>query len=231
MRSNSSPTTVLFILVCLALFTGCDRGAEEAREEEEKRREAQEDARGRDEVSERERLDAFGLPLPPRVLRIKRWPDRIKVNTDMTMVELKTFYDKHLIDYEVIATGNSLQAIPLRAYMPSIIGSRPFGSRHPKELIYMRPKKAPEAIAVIDEGAKQGAAQKGTPSTRDTSSPRPSPLDTRRGMPVTTKTPEGKLLAPGARWGEPYTPPAGSPLDNPRWKANFGRPYGRWIPD
>jgi hypothetical protein len=53
-------------------------------------------------------------------------------------------------------------------------------------------------------------------------------IDREPGSPVELKTPDGDLLAPGARWGEPYTPPEGSPLDQPRFEANFGQPFGEW---
>ena len=51
----------------------------------------------------------------------------------------------------------------------------------------------------------------------------------KKGAPVELTTRTGDLLAPGAKWYEPYTPPPGSPLDKPRYKGNFGTPFGKWV--
>ena len=203
----------------------CERTSSEdqtATKQEREAEAARAQAEAGEEAEERERLDAFGLPLPPRVLRVKRYPRKIKVHTDMTMNELEAFYSKHLIDYEVIASGHALRAIPLRAHMPIISGLRPFGPRYPKEIIYKLPPKAIEVADASDgsaqadpsdasggqnanttntddaeargrAGARRGAAAKGG----ERYGPPP------KGTPVRTRTDDGQLLAPGAKWGSP----------------------------
>lgn len=55
-------------------------------------------------------------------------------------------------------------------------------------------------------------------------------LEELHGQPVELRTRDGEKLAPGAYWGEPYTPPEGSPLHQERLRHNFGEPFGDWRP-
>ncbi len=187
--------------------------------------ESQEDLKN----SKRLRGDAFGLPLPPRVVDIVRQGDHIFVKTDMRLKELEQFYNDNLVDYEVIVVGSSMRAIPLRDKMPWIRVSRPFGPRHPLHVTYIQADAvAPPPLQTPDGKPLEGEALRKELERRR--KPLPTESVPKRGKPVLLKTPSGELLAPGARWGEPYTPPPGSPLDKPENEYNFGLPFGQWQP-
>ncbi len=183
-----------------------------------------------EERQKRLRGEAFGLPLPPRVLEIVRQGNHIFVKTDLKIKKLEEFYKKNLVDYEVIVVGSSMRAIPLREKMPWIRVSRPFGPRHPLHVTYI----AADAVApapIVTRGPGALSEEEVVEELKKRQKPLPEPHVPRRGQPVELRTPSGELLAPGARWGEPYTPPPGSPLDKPRNRYNFGVPFGEWSAD
>ena len=176
------------------------------------------------------RAEAFGLPLPPRVVDIVREDQHIFVKTDMRIKELEAFYKKHLVDYEILIVGSTLRAIPLRDGMPWVRVSRPFGPRHPLHVTYIHADAvAPPPLQSANGEPLEGEALREELERRR--KPLPKERVPKKGEPVMLRTPSGELLAPGAKWGEPYTPPPGSPLDKPRNRYNFGQPFGEWRAD
>ena len=175
-----------------------------------------------DPGASRVRGDAFGLPLPPRVLSVERNARHIRVYTDMKIVELEKFYKNQLVDYEVLRSGNTIRAIPLRSYMPWVTVIKPWSYSDPSVVNYRLPLGE-------ELSQKEGVA------SRPVKPPKPPEqvrrenqqrLKARFGTPVGIRMPDGKLLAPGARWGKPYYPPKGSPLA--KEVENHGKPFGEW---
>jgi len=187
-----------------------DAGTETAQEEAES-------------VSDEER-SAFGLPFPPSVRGVRRLPNGVEVTTRMDLESLGHFYESRLVDYEIVQPSEQkIRALGLREFMPEIRGHR-YG---PISVLYYSPSRQrpsedtdpPEAQDRPDAGVgrpKVGAPERGGDKTRES------------GSTVRSKTDDGEPLAPGARRGEPYTPPEGSPLDKPRYRENFGKPFGDW---
>ena len=204
--------------------SACDKSKEKDAEDKNVKKTEQPDPDA--EARSRERADAFGLPLPPRVLTIRRNERQINLTTDMTLRELKEFFEKELPEHEVFLLGATVRAVPLRESLPSVRVLRPHGPRYPKEVIYslkIKPKIVVEHIS-----QPSGKSAKEDVKRARVVPPKSTPP---RGSSVRTRTAGGDLLAPGAKWGEPYTPPEGSPLHTEANKHNFGRPYGEWIPD
>ena len=150
---------------------------------------------------------AYGVPVPPEVVYVKEMVDFIEVGTKLRLDELRGFFEERLVDYEFIQRDrNSLRLVGLRSGMPTIwIDQGTLAMPVKVRYVKQRPRVAP------------GTAE-ATP-----------PAMPRRGEPVENRLPNGELIAPGARWGEPYVPPQGSPLAEPRYRANFGKPFGTWI--
>lgn len=163
---------------------------------------------------------AYGIPLPPQVMSVREQHTNIVVMTSMSVEELEDFYAGRLTDFEVIRDGLNLQIVGLRSNMASVIGGHP-GYRHlPVELIFYAPK--PEKQKPLN--------LKGEPVAREY---KPAPEDWFdsgvAGTAVKMRTEDGQLMAPGAVWGKPYTPPKGSFFDQRTFKPNWGRPFGEWT--
>lgn len=180
--------------------------------------------------------EIYGLPLPPEYFGIQEQERHARVTTHMSLDELETFFTSRLEDYEVLRVGVRLQILPLRPYSPSAEAYN-FGGRGSHVVINYRlpldqarqetqARERKQFQALIDEAR----ASNPRPTKRRRQGERPEWLDDLYGRPVELRTDDGELLAPGARWGEPYTPPKGSPLDTPRNIHNFGRPFGDWRP-
>lgn len=176
---------------------------------------------GADATMDRMR-SVYGLPLPPSVMRIERSRDRVRVKTAMSIEEVASFFKARLTDYEVLRPRDQVRIVGLRDYMPELYayprGRRTFVVYLPAENRADKQQAKAEAAAEAKK-AQQGAKSKGA---------RSRPARHVKGQPVLDRTADGKLLAPGARWGEPYTPPEGSPLHNKHFESNFGKPYGQW---
>jgi hypothetical protein len=218
---------ILALAACFALaapLVACDKSKEKESTGEETEKKPAPDPEA--EARARERADAFGLPLPPRVLTIQRNKRQIKLTTDMTLRELEEFFKKSLPEHEVFLLGTTVRAVPLRESLPSVRVLRPHGPRYPKEVIYSLKIEPKIVVRHISEPSGEGAKEDVERGRVVTPSEPPKP-----GSSVRTRTASGELLAPGAKWGEPYTPPEGSPLHTERNRHNFGRPYGEWIPD
>ena len=93
-----------------------------------------------------------------------------------------------------------MRIIGLRQYMPEVIayelGTPPVLTRLEFRAAPRQPEAAPPAAADV-AAPKAGAEADSGASARART--------TRRGQPVMLLGPDGQPLAPGARWGEPYT--------------------------
>ncbi|MFU8803657.1 MAG: hypothetical protein ACNA8W_07615 [Bradymonadaceae bacterium] len=183
-----------------------------------------------DKVIENEKArEAFGLPLPPEVISIRRQAVMVEVITPMNFQALEEFFSARLPEYEFVRTRHILHGLPLYSYMPRIRVTRRGGRRSHSRVEYQLPRSWWEGSQSI-EGIDDTMA-KTIETAREAMRTTIDPGDSREpGSPVTLRTRDGELLAPGARWGEPYNPPVGTPLHTKRNSANFGRPFGEWHP-
>jgi hypothetical protein len=155
-----------------------------------------------DERTLKEQREAFGIPLPPEITSVSRGDSLIVATTKLRLPEVMKFYEGKLPEYEVIPGPRNTTYVPLREYAPEIFAEQlSYGS--PTDLSFRLAKKPlpPEEHVELKPG------------------------DT-----VHFKMPDGQELAPGAVYGEAYTPPPGSPLADPRYKSNWGKPFGSWVP-
>ncbi len=163
--------------------------------------------------------EVYGLPLPPRVRSIKRRELTTLVETDMRINALEEHLTRALrgSEFEVLRVQDTLRVVGLRSGMPSLEAAYIRGNRTNIMMIYhlIRP----------EEGYKDLPDDKVPIQIQNMREPY------KYGEEVKLRTPDGKLLAPGARWGLPYTPPPGSPLHTRRHSSNWGRPFGAWTPD
>lgn len=184
----------------------------------------------------------YGLPLPPDVDRLERTDTMVEVETPLSVDQLQSYYERTLTDYEIFKLGEgTLEIVGLRSFMPAIRAHQVgplttmtyVPSREPPD-----PKAVPDAGSATEASAGSASASRGR---RDLESrillgpgagtaPGGGP-DREPGTPVEVRTEDGELLAPGARWGEPYTPPPDSPLHKERFRSNFGLPFGEWHMD
>ncbi len=169
------------------------------------------------------RREIFGLPLPPSVIGIGKHGERYRVTTDMPHKELVDFFKSRLTDYELLEPGGRVRFVGLRDYMPSL---KFLGFGKLTYVIYIPADESPKAHggAKADAHAPKKAAAHKAEAANEHHAPKHT-----YGAPVLDRTADGKLLAPGARWGVPYTPPKGSPLHNKHYRSNWGRPYGKWT--
>lgn len=173
--------------------------------------------------------EAFGLPLPPRVKEIRRADLQVTVDTDMTLRQLELFFKPRATDYEVLFVNGTLQIIGLREGMARASASYIAGTMSHVRIYY----NAPRAEGEVNAPAQlvQGEPAPLSPGVDTSQRPqRRAPYQPpRRGEEVKIMTEDGRQLAPGARWGEPYFPPEGSPLHDETHRSNWGRPFGEWI--
>lgn len=146
--------------------------------------------------------EVFGVPLPPQLTEVMEQERSARVATSMKLDEVRSFYETRLVDYEYIEIGKRMEIRPLRPYLPLI------------RLVQLR-VKSPTVIHIQLPMAPL------PPTAKTAYEP---------GEAVDFRLPNGELLAPGAVWGESYTPPPGSPLAHPRYKSNHGKPFGEWVP-
>ena len=181
---------------------------------------------GADDMSQHR--EAFGLPLPPKVKDVHRLDDSVDVVTTMSLDELEAFYKSRLQDFEILRPPQRIRVLGLRDYQAEIYGRRFAGT---VQLHYRKTPPKPTDEKADDSGADDSKASSSTNSTDDRRASNESKptWKLRHGDPVTERTADGELLAPGARWGEPYTPPPGSPLHKKRFESNWGKPYGTWV--
>lgn len=218
----------LWLAMGLAVLTagpigcgGCGDQDSQKSAKQDKQASKKEETSSKAADAKKRRTTAYGLPLPPNVRRIEERGDEIRVKTRMSLTEVEAFLKARLTDYEVLRPGDKVRAIGLRDFMPQVY-AYPYG---PYSFVVYLPAEEPKAAqdgAGNDAQSADGARAKAAPKVK--------PINKRKhGEPVTDRTSDGKLLAPGARWGEPYTPPPGSPLHKDHFRSNFGRPYGEWV--
>jgi hypothetical protein len=165
--------------------------------------------------------EAFGLPLPPEIMTVIPGPHAVTVKTPMDLDELEGFFKSRLVDFEILRPRAKIQVIGLHEGSPQVNGTFFWARNGGYTRLEYRPGRT--APAVEEAGAQGQIAQKKT--TRADRRPRKHVV----GSAVVEKTPQGTHFAPEARYGKPYTPPKGSPLNTQDNRANFGKPYGEWI--
>jgi hypothetical protein len=187
----------------------------------------------------REQREAYGLVLPPAVDRVERTDTMVEVETSLSIDQLSSYYGRKLKNYELFRLGDgTLEVIGLRSFMPAI---RAHQVGPLTTVTYVPSREPPEPTSVPDAGVGEAAESAPADQQRPTESrillgpgagnEATSGLDREPGTAVEVRTESGELLAPGAKWGEPYTPPPGSPLHQPRFESNFGLPFGEWHMD
>ncbi|AWV90796.1 hypothetical protein [Bradymonas sediminis] len=157
----------------------------------------------------------YGLPIPPNPIGLFEEKDKVRVQVASSLEEVGAFFEKNFVDFEILYSRDQVHAVGLRDFMPRVY-AYPYGPH--SFVVYTRAKLKPEEV----KQAEAKARAKNVPSPKQIAA-------YKKGDPILERTADGKLLAPGARWGEPYTPPPGSPLDTIHYRSNFGRPYGEWV--
>ncbi len=225
---------ILLVLLMVALG-GCRSSEEPAPDPAESVEEDDEQELASAEAKPRE---VFGLPLPPEYIAIRTEDYRARVTTRMSLEDLEAFFDSRLSEHETLLTDRNLEIVPLRPHLPSASASH-FGGRRSNVIVtYSLPADVTTMEARPPVAEKEEQGDRVIIAGRDADSPRPGQrpqigerpdwLDDLQGQPVNLRTDDGELLAPGARWGEPYIPPEGSPLHTRGNEPNFGRPFGDW---
>lgn len=229
LRHVTRLAALLVLSAGLASASGCSGCDEQAAKDAPETRAKTDQERPSPEVPAEmaENRQAFGLPFPPDVLEVIRTKTDVRVTTRLTLDEVRDFFEARLVDFELIDEGRKLRVIGLRDYMPEIVAYQS------GKIVRLHYRSAPERpkIAGAEAGADGQASVDHPPETTErkfTRTDQKLPSERRPGDPVTDRTADGQLVAPGARWGEPYTPPQGSPLHTKRNRPNFGRPYGQW---
>jgi len=156
---------------------------------------------------------AYGAPLPPEVVYLKEGPAFVEVGTKLRLKELRKFFETRLVDVEYIERDRTtMRIVGLRSGMPTI-------------WIKQRVTTLPTQVTYVAPVVKDVKPEP-TPNPQSAATAKKT---RQKGDPIEDRLPDGRLIAPGARWGEPYTPPQGSPLHDPRFRANYGKPFGTWI--
>lgn len=151
---------------------------------------------------------AFGLPIPPEVRYVRDNGSIIEVGTTLTVDEVEKFFRGRLVDYEFFRTSrHTLRIVGLRSTMPTI------------DVRYRAPK-LPIAVQYSQQVRALREAELAS---------KPPPKKLVKGDPVNVTIDGGVPLAPGAVYGEPYTPKPGDPLYQERYRPNFGKPFGSWV--
>ena len=151
---------------------------------------------------------AYGLPFPPEVAYVRQGVNFIEVGTKLRIPQLKEFFAQRLVDYEVVELGrNDVRFVALHSSAPDV-------------RLLKRAPRIPIAVRYTLRTAEVEKAQQQQASN----SPK-----LKAGDQVETRLGDGNLLAPGAVYGQPYTPQPGDPLYQERYRANFGKPFGTWV--
>lgn len=233
--------TALVWLVALVALNACRCDGQDSDDQDEP---VEEQTAEEVEETEERVEEIFGLPVPPGYSRIRYEEHRVRVTVAMELEELVEFFEPRMPDHEVVRLRRHFSLVPLRSGSASVRGERLGQRSGPFLLTYRQPvatdhvvfQEPPLEVAErtspvpeqVDEPPAAQARPTPPPAPAMVTTGGPEWLDEIRGEPVELLTPEGELLAPGARWGEPYTPPKGSPLHTERNRPNFGRPFGDW---
>lgn len=244
-QSGPAYLVTVGLAACLAVTAtaGCRSGDDDAGQQAERQTRQEEDAGEAPEQQDMdEKRNAYGLPLPPKYTNLRRYEGSVQLQTEMSLDELVEFYEARLVDYEILRPqGWKLRIVGLREFMASIKGHK-YGPVVTLNYLPAREKPEPKGLAEADAGHGGGSGTRRAGRDGREREPRINTKSTAQhwakefhgnggrqdGQPVRIRTPEGELLAPGAVWGEPYTPPEGTPLHQDQYRANFGRPFGEW---
>ena len=234
------PVGVLVVATAFVLSSvvGCSADDDEEGDEPEVVEESE--SPGADDSSEESDEEIFGLPVPSDYRRIQDGQRRVKVTVHRSFDDIEAFFRDRVVDYEIVRLDNALRLEPLRPHSPQVTISRYAGDRSPLLIDYRRDRSPAERVQRHLPGTEDGDGDEDEQQAADSSSTEDGPqpfgpnhaewLDQVRGEPVELETSDGEKVAPGARWGEPYTPPEGSPLDSPEFRHNHGRRFGDWQP-
>lgn len=147
---------------------------------------------------------AFGLPMPPEVTYVHKFA-YIDVGTTLMVSELREFFAQRLVDYETIeVTPFDVRFVSLHSAGVDV-------------RIFRRSARGDTIVRY---------SERVDPTERAKTSPHKK---LKPGDAVETRLSDGRLLAPGAVYGQSYTPEPGDPLYQERYRANFGKPYGSWV--
>lgn len=182
--------------------------------------------------------ELYGLPLPPNYDQIKRREFLVRVTTESTLEEVREFFEKEAVDAEVFEVNGRIEVVPLRTHAGRA-SAHWYGGRHGHTVIhYTRPPglgdEQLQARADVDDDSDDESVPDDSPAFERTEPLRltepklPRWVETQKGEPVEIRDANGDLIAPGAKWGEPYTPPEGSHLHQERYRHLWGTPYGAW---
>ncbi len=227
-------------VVGAAMVGGC-QSEDESLDREVSEGEGRSDDEETDSSEEHEEVgELFGIPVPSNYVTLRMGEGEAQVVVEKSLEELKAFFQREAVDYEVIERPpRHLALVPLRSGMGGLEARRLRSRDIPVELRYREEMpqlgEYQEQQQEVEERRRQTAEVSGEEIVRQRQrqarfmrQSRVQFIERNRGEPVELETEDGELLAPGARWGEPYTPPEGSPLDDERYRANFGRPFGEW---
>lgn len=197
-------------LVALSIASGCKEDAPPAPVAPPAEEPAVAEADAGEEVHPLMQMrQAYGLPFPPEVRYVSQGPDYVEVGTMLSVDELEKFFRARVVDYEFIRPNkHELRLIGLHSTMPRVHVNK-------------RAPNIPIAVRYLEQSASRDAARQAQAGAAPQERPVP-------GQPVRLKLGD-KELAPGAVYGEPYTPQPGDPLYQDRYRANFGKPFGKWM--
>jgi|SRR5690554_3741623 len=227
-----SSTHIIAVLMMLGVAAGCRDSEPQA----PSKRDSSESSASAARQADPEPREVFGLPLPPDYVdRLEISDVMVTVHTRMTLDELGAFFRSRLVDYEYVEMSGRLRVVPLRPHSPSLELYNLPGRRgqimvdyHAAPDIAAREFAASQSIDALAKGDPQVELAVERSRNQRPQGERAPWLSALRGKPVELRTAGGELLAPGAVWGEPYTPPVGSPLYGEQNRENFGRPFGDW---
>lgn len=224
-RQNHRLALLLSSALALGVLSGCGKkpakDAEKPPQAAKPAADPQQDAAPEPEAAAEIPATVYGLAVPPGALHVSEGKYQVRVKVRMPLQKVGEFLEQNLVDFEVLYPKDQVRAVGLRSYMPSIYvyPQGPFSF-----LVYSAPEPKPQAEDTPAAG--EPVEHRVLVAGRDVE---PEVRHYKKGDPILERTQDGRLLAPGARWGEPYTPPPGSPLDQAHFRTNFGRPFGQWV--
>ncbi len=228
--------TALMLSVVVACSSGDDGEADEPDVVDQAEHSEADDPSGESDE------EIFGLPVPSDYRRIQDGQRRVKITVHRSFDDIEDFFRDRVVDYEIVRLENAIRLEPLRPHSPQVTISRYAGDRSPLLIDYRRDRSPAERVRrnlpgtgdddadEADESDRQAAGSSADAGPQPYGPNHAEWLDQVRGEPVELETSDGEKIAPGARWGEPYTPPEGSPLDSPEFRHNHGRRFGDWQP-
>lgn len=196
----------LLLISSLLLFSGCKTKTEETTKPAKKVLEKKPEPVLADENTGPEIPDRiFGLPVPPNAFSHFTIGEKEAVLVKTKLETVKYFYQKNLVDYEIVEQDRKIFIIGLRSFMASATIYFYTNRKQSPLIIKFSPPKTDFEKEEIQEKYSR-----------------------KKGAEVKLRTKTGELVAPGARWKEPYTPPVGTPLHKERYRLNWGKPFGEW---